>query len=768
MLDNSNSGASSFSTSQGSAIWQSGWIDELWGQLTSGTFSGIDNVVLESDIAQTRGQVLADLDAIDRIFLGSNDIDKLLSNVQKFARSNSFNPGIDSVTGSPITQPAKSLARVMQYLHEKGLPDLTAQVGTLTLDQVSLPGAEGALSITLTNHGGLKTESPVNVKVFATRQPALDNSAVEIGAVNLENLKLAVNSSKAISAAVKLPNNFAPGDYNLFVVIDADKNLPEANEANNVIAIAAPQKVAWQFGNVGTRKDVQLQLTESDGDVVRFNLKGDGYGEVTERQGVKQIALYGTTDKSDLTIQADGDGNIVENVVVNGDLKQFYGTKTDLQGNFTISGSLERLVLDDISNAQISIGPSNKLNHGVEIKLDQASNLTITSQSAIKSLSANSWTTVNGGSSLVKASELDVLKIKDGFNANVDIARGLKQAKIEGIAAGIWKLGTTNQLDLNSTAASWSLTVAGELTKLDVQNDMLGSVAAGSLKRIFVRGDLANAKVLVGANFGADGRAGGGDDSYGSGELEEFIVYGNVLSSVIGAGLNPRDSSFVNGNEQLVAGGRIGNIEVKGQVSADSRFAAAQFGSGIKLDKRTINPEVDARFLTLSKVIADVDAPVVTLTLKEDTGSNGTDKTTSVTTVIGTVSDESEISRLRAGFGNTPAANYVDISQYLKNGSFTLDMQALSTVLGRPLTDGSYTLYVIAEDSFGNVSAPVSYSYVLDRTGPTLSTTELKTANTADGLIHLIGSVNEPVTVIATLNAQSPKTFTIFAQEPLT
>lgn len=117
MLDNSNSGAFESNSSSSPAIWQSGWIDELWKQLSDGSFSGVGNVVLEDGIVQSEQQVLADLEAIDRMLLGSKDIEEMLSEVQQFATENRFNPGIDSLTGSPLSErmsiAAQQLAQVV-------------------------------------------------------------------------------------------------------------------------------------------------------------------------------------------------------------------------------------------------------------------------------------------------------------------------------------------------------------------------------------------------------------------------------------------------------------------------------------------------------------------------------------------------------------------------------------------------------------------------------------------------------------------------------
>lgn len=181
MLDNSNNGSANFGNAQGAAVWQSEWIEAPWGQLTTGSYNGIGNVVVDSDISQTEEQILADLDTVNRMLLGSNEAIDLISDIKRFATRHTFNPGVDPVTGSSITAPTQSLAQVFQSVHEQGLPDLTASAGELTLNEVALPGDGGRLSITLANQGSLQTKHPVTLKVFATQQATLDSSAVEIG-----------------------------------------------------------------------------------------------------------------------------------------------------------------------------------------------------------------------------------------------------------------------------------------------------------------------------------------------------------------------------------------------------------------------------------------------------------------------------------------------------------------------------------------------------------------------------------------------------------
>ena len=57
MLNNAHDGSSGFPTSGKPAIWQSEWMDELWQQLTDGTYNGIGNVVVVGDLENAEKQL---------------------------------------------------------------------------------------------------------------------------------------------------------------------------------------------------------------------------------------------------------------------------------------------------------------------------------------------------------------------------------------------------------------------------------------------------------------------------------------------------------------------------------------------------------------------------------------------------------------------------------------------------------------------------------------------------------------------------------------
>jgi uncharacterized delta-60 repeat protein len=150
---------------------------------------------------------------------------------------------------------------------------------------------------------------------------------------------------------------------------------------------------------------------------------------------------------------------------------------------------------------------------------------------------------------------------------------------------------------------SGTLFVNGPVTSLSLGN-VKGT--AGSPATVAVAGavgtfsalSLDNARVLVGANLGADQLPGGGDDTFAQAEIGSVKVGGPITASFLGAGVNPVNGIFGDSDVVAVGGGasRIGLITSKGAVDATSAFAAGAFGKVKKLGKEKVNPATDPRF----------------------------------------------------------------------------------------------------------------------------------------------------------------------------
>ncbi|MDY7002799.1 MAG: Ig-like domain-containing protein [Cyanobacteriota bacterium] len=111
----------------------------------------------------------------------------------------------------------------------------------------------------------------------------------------------------------------------------------------------------------------------------------------------------------------------------------------------------------------------------------------------------------------------------------------------------------------------------------------------------------------------------------------------------------------------------------------------------------------------------DREAPVISAELLNDTGEDDTDNITSDPTIKGTVTDESEIVSLKAGFNDTPTSDFIDITAEIsEDGTFELNQQLLEEILGDTLTNDTYTLKLQATDEHNNSSEISEFTFTLD------------------------------------------------------
>ena len=129
-----------------------------------------------------------------------------------------------------------------------------------------------------------------------------------------------------------------------------------------------------QFG-ILNGKSVKITLKDAYGNDVTFSLAGAGYGEVTGGANFDQIILYGTGEKSALTISSKAKDVVsVGDIICNGPMKGITAKGIDVTGNIEIGSPA-------IPNPKAA----------VTITFDEASGLTINSDMPIKSITATEW-----------------------------------------------------------------------------------------------------------------------------------------------------------------------------------------------------------------------------------------------------------------------------------------------------------------------------------------------------------------------------------------
>jgi hypothetical protein len=148
--------------------------------------------------------------------------------------------------------------------------------------------------------------------------------------------------------------------------------------------------------------------------------------------------------------------------------------------------------------------------------------------------------------------------------------------------------------------------------------------------------------------------------------------------------------------------------------------------------------------VTVAIAAKDTQAPVITAKLSSDTGVSNSDKITFTPTITGTITDASQIVGFKASFDGI---NYVNIlTQKQPDGTFTLDKTQLTTVAGKALVDGNYTLHLIATDEFGNTSGNYDVAFTLDTTITIPANLKLDTASdTGASNSDNITNINTPI-----------------------
>ncbi|MBE9057111.1 Ig-like domain-containing protein [Sphaerospermopsis sp. LEGE 08334] len=159
------------------------------------------------------------------------------------------------------------------------------------------------------------------------------------------------------------------------------------------------------------------------------------------------------------------------------------------------------------------------------------------------------------------------------------------------------------------------------------------------------------------------------------------------------------------------------------------------------------NSTETTQVVVITQSTPDTTAPSITASLNNDTGIN-TDGITFDSTIKGTVTDASEITKFQAKLNS---GNFVDVLSKLQNGSFTLDKDTLTAINGGNLPDGNYQLTLKAEDKFGNISNELKLDFTLDTTAPetpgfmldTLFDTPLTLGNIVSSRIDKPGEIDE-------------------------
>ena len=162
------------------------------------------------------------------------------------------------------------------------------------------------------------------------------------------------------------------------------------------------------------------------------------------------------------------------------------------------------------------------------------------------------------------------------------------------IYGGNWNIATdVNRLAAATTILAWSANITGRVQSVLVRGHFAGLLSAASFGSIDVRGELNRATILAGADLGEDVAIGGTDadaDTYGSGTIDRLTIRSRVRSSTLGAGLDPSNDRFNDGDD-VIHGGTdsfLKKLTIRGTLDEDTLIGAGMYPDNIVIEGRSV------------------------------------------------------------------------------------------------------------------------------------------------------------------------------------
>ena len=392
--------------------------------------------------------------------------------------------GQHSVTGGRTEGfPTRFPCVWMDVAGAEEVPDLVGSIGEIVGPDTVVPGDKLKVPVTVTNAGDGPARGSIAIDLYAATHDASQPITQDdwlVGRLTKQAINLAPNASRKFTVPVTGPTA-PPGDYYLLAVIDAQDAILELNEGNNVAATDGPGHVVWQFGLVGERKNVKLNVQDADGTLVKFSLTGAGTGTVDPSGPVWTLDLANTAAASTATIAAtksktpgdDGEADLA-GITATGPLGSLAAPKVNLTGSICVDGALGSLTLGDFSAGTLSVGAKLQTvppTAGVKMRFDRVADAQVDSRLPILSLTATEWINTQGPAQTIQAPRIGTLTITGdlkrhiagNLGANVTVTETAKTAittlKVAGLLdrATILSAGSMGTLTLGGTQGSMIL-----------------------------------------------------------------------------------------------------------------------------------------------------------------------------------------------------------------------------------------------------------------------------------------------------------------------
>jgi len=322
-----------------------------------------------------------------------------------------------------------------------------------------------------------------------------------------ETLVLDVPFAKPTHFTITQPaeSNLAPGEYTTFTVTLDTAEIGVFQETisfdnndvdNDPFSFTVKGTVAqWLFGNIPGNKNAKFTAPDVCGVLVTFSLTGGGYGEIVGDANFNQVNLYGTGEKSQLTIAAKTETSVGD-INSAGSLKTITAKTTNLRGNIKVSGSLASLIINDVNNSTdhtITVGHSSNAKATASLGFDRVADLALNSQIPVKAISATEWLggEINAPSIGTITTKGDKKRgITGDMDVNVTLNASVGSIKTAGTLSGEWNCNAIKSVSaLNITSATLAFAQASNAKVL-----ALGALTAKS--------HITDSKIISDGNIG--------------------------------------------------------------------------------------------------------------------------------------------------------------------------------------------------------------------------------------------------------------------------
>jgi hypothetical protein len=336
--------------------------------------------------------------------------------------------------------------------------------------------------------------------------------------------------------------------------------------------------------------------TDDLGHKVVLRIAGPGTGVATFVNGnltPDSIALTGTTASSTFTITVTGGVTHIGTVTVSGSLGHLSASKTLLEGDLAVAGTLGTVILAGANGGHtLSVGAGSRV---TSLNVGAVADLSIVSTPAIGQLIATSWA-VNGGSDTITAPAITGLTVAGAFAPSLNLTAAgndLSSATIRGtVTGGPWTLaGSAGSLTTGAVDASWFGSVMGAMTSLNVHGSFAGNLTAASIGNLTVGGDMTGTVRLTAGSahdlrvLSVGGQINGGQilaaGSIGSvtaAALSGANIFAGVNGSVTALPASLSDFAQASTITSVVVSGRNHLFAVQGSNVAAESLGTVRFG----------------------------------------------------------------------------------------------------------------------------------------------------------------------------------------------